>query len=267
MRAIARSILHEALTRALTDPGVGGGADPDAAIAAMFSGRPGLALKFDDVSKLFQNINGTGSVAATSDPVGYVTDISGNGNHAKAVANDTTRPLFAADVPRAIFDGSNDRLVTPSLNFTATDKISVVAHMTLLSDALSIPFETSDNAASNAGAFNLFRSFSGTDLTPLAYGSTLRYFSSPGYAAPATVVVTLLYDIAAVATVDQVKMRIGGVEVPVTGGTGTLGTGNFGNWPLNIGSRNGAYPANVSFRRLVVCGWALTPDELALLGG
>lgn len=61
---------------------------------------------------LFQDGAGTIAVTSDGDPVGYVEDRSGNGNHAKQSAS-TSRPLYRTDgsIHWLEFDGSNDFLV------------------------------------------------------------------------------------------------------------------------------------------------------------
>lgn len=59
---------------------------------------PSFTWKYDisDVSSLRQNTNGTTAVTADGDPVGYVTDLSGNGYHLIAVS-DSARPVYRTD--------------------------------------------------------------------------------------------------------------------------------------------------------------------------
>lgn len=58
--------------------------------------------------------------------------------------------------PYLFFDGADDSMVTPSINFTATDSMSVFAGITKQSDALSAMFiELSTTISSNNGTFAL----------------------------------------------------------------------------------------------------------------
>lgn len=69
-------------------------------------------------SALFQSNAGTTSAVANNDVVGYVTDKSGNGNHLKSTANDTTRPTLQGVGVRPVirFDGVNDLISCAALN-------------------------------------------------------------------------------------------------------------------------------------------------------
>ena len=75
-----------------------------------------LWLDADDTSVLFQNSGGTGAVSASSDPVGYAGDKSGNGRHfTKATSGE--RPTWQADGlatghDSLLFDDSDDNLTS-----------------------------------------------------------------------------------------------------------------------------------------------------------
>lgn len=61
---------------------------------------------------LFQSNAGTTAATVNGDAVGYIHDLSGNGNHYTSVADDTTRPTLqgAGTLPCLRFDGVNDVL-------------------------------------------------------------------------------------------------------------------------------------------------------------
>lgn len=86
-----------------------------------------LALyDISDNTSLKQNIDGTGAVA-DGDRVGYVADLSGNGQHMVAAANNTTRPIYRANAGRPYleFDEADDVLSTATPGLTAdTDVIA-----------------------------------------------------------------------------------------------------------------------------------------------
>jgi hypothetical protein len=82
--------------------------------ASLFAaGETGLWLSSSDIDSLFQLSNGTTAVAANNDPVGYWTDLSGNGNHCiQATAGN--RPLYKTAGPAVLFDGTTDYLSVAS---------------------------------------------------------------------------------------------------------------------------------------------------------
>ena len=109
--------LTQPLTRPLTSPGAGGGAAPTltddlAAIFAATSAK-GYMLRLDSAATLRQNSGGTGAVSSVSDPVGYATDLSGNGNHFTQ-ATSGNRALWNGT--GCDFDGVNDGLTRAALD-------------------------------------------------------------------------------------------------------------------------------------------------------
>lgn len=84
----------------------------------------GLQLWLDgaDLSTLRQNSNGTTAVTASSDPIGYWADKSGNGRNVLQ-ATSSYRPVFAAGVkglfPGVTFDGVDDFLESTASGATS----------------------------------------------------------------------------------------------------------------------------------------------------
>jgi len=79
-------------------------------VRALFSASDGIWIEFGDASQLNELYDQSGDVPAIGDPVGYITDQSGNGNHAtQEVSNN--RPTYGepVDGTRYIeFDGLDD---------------------------------------------------------------------------------------------------------------------------------------------------------------
>lgn len=136
------------------------------------------------------------------------------------------------------FDGVDDAYQTNSIDFTGTDKMTVWAGVTKLSDAaVGILAELSTIADSNFGAFYMtapsgtgangdFRFQSGGTI----YNSAVL---SGAVLAPVSVSVTGIGDISGTKKI----IRINGISL----GSGILpqGSGNYGNYPLFIGGRGG----------------------------
>lgn len=75
----------------------GFGANPDAAILALFAGgKQGVWYDPSDKSTLFQDVAGAIPVTKDGDPIGLMKDKSGNGNHATQSVS-TARPLYKTD--------------------------------------------------------------------------------------------------------------------------------------------------------------------------
>lgn len=175
----------------------------------------------------------------------WVSDVSIKelpGNHAYQSANTGYRPLLKQDANGKyylLFDGSNDYLVTPSIDFTAADKMTVLAGVRKLSDATNarVIAELSATTASNNGAFALQGPDAAGAATYLwqSKGTTLTDAQATSQVAPITNILTGIGDIAG----DSAILRVNGVQVDSD--TGDQGTGNYGNYPLYIGARAGSF--------------------------
>lgn len=150
------------------------------------------------------------------------------------------------------YDGTDDSFSTSSIDFSATDKMSVFAGVRKLSDATrGIVAELS--AAATSGAWNLnapnattTANYAFRNVGSLSGGDAV---TSSTFAAPTSNVLTALGDIAA----DVSQLRVNG-SVAATSAV-DLGTGNYGNYPLYIGRRNNAsLPFNGRDYGIIVVG-------------
>lgn len=78
-----------------------GGGVPAFDPATLFgAGDQGAVFNFGDETLIFQSNLGTGAVAAENDPIGYVTDLSGKGNH--AVQATAANKLLWRGIPKTL---------------------------------------------------------------------------------------------------------------------------------------------------------------------
>lgn len=159
--------------------------------------------------------------------------------------------------PYLRFDGTDDWLQTNSINFTGTDKITVVAGVRKLSDAASFPIiaELSSSWSANNGTFIMcaMGGVGGTYYAGSRGTSSSAVTSTAAYTPPITNILTLQGDIGA----DIAVLRINGTQN--NGSTSDQGSGNYGNYPLYIGRRGGAtLPFNGRLYGLIVRGAATT---------
>jgi hypothetical protein len=166
-------------------------------------------------------------------------------------------------LPYFAMDGSNDAWATAAIDFSATDKMSVFAGVTKLSDAATgMITELSAVAATNLGTFYL--------AGPWTAGSgSYRYLScgtsavnvpvDAGYPAPVTSVLAAQSSISA----PSALLRVNGVQEAIS--VASQGTGNFGAaYPLYIGARAGAtQPFNGRIYSLTVVGKLCSASEIA----
>jgi hypothetical protein len=137
-------------------------------------------------------------------------------------------------------NGSNQFMVTNSINFTATDKMTVWQGIRKLSSGVSVPMEFSTNVDTNASAFNLASDAAAANNWYFSSGSIaqgLIYASATTYAAPITNVIAVSYN-RAVTGSGQITPRVNALT-PTLAFTGTGSTGNFGNYPAYFFARGG----------------------------
>jgi len=183
-----------------------------------------------DLTTLFQNSNGTTAVAV-GDPVGYIADKSGNTNHAIQATSDR-RPVLreAGGLYYLEFDGANSCLATSAIDFSGGDQMSLSTGARKEGSSNQMIAELSDNIANNAGTFRLFGN--STLWRYSSKGSSLVSGTASPYNAPVTSILTGTSDISA----DQLTIRVDGVDKESV--TTNQGTGNYGNYVLNMGARN-----------------------------
>lgn len=161
------------------------------------------------------------------------------------------------------FDAVNDFLVTPSIDFSASDKMLVSAGVRKLSDAQrGMLIELGDGLLSE-GLFRI-QAPSSNGLNNYMWnsgGTITRNAIATGFAAPISNAITGLGDISG----DICRIRVNGALA--ADNTDDQGTGNFSNSPLYIGRRGGSsLPFSGFLHQLVIRGGAW-PDasELAQL--
>ena len=137
-------------------------------------------------------------------------------------------------------NGSSSAMSTNSIDFTATDKMTVVTGVRKLSDAtIGIALELSAIADSNNGTFLLAPSFNGLVAAGAYYSagakgtSIARVTSGATYVAPISNINTFIDSI----STPYAELKINGTQVSTN--TAGQGTGNFGNYPLYLFARAG----------------------------
>jgi len=128
---------------------------------------------------------------------------------------------------------------TNAINFTSTDKMTLVTGVRKLGSTLGVLWESSVDASSYNGGFFLTAPRNTSDYSCLTRGTTIfTEVTVSGYAAPITNIVSSLVNIASPSN----AMRINGIQVGNV--TTTLGGGSYGNYPLYLFARNNS---NIQF--------------------
>lgn len=230
---------------------------------SLFSiGAQGFWYDPSDFSTMFQDNAGATPVTATGQSVGLIRDKSGKGNHASQ-SNASFKPVLNQDASGfyyLAFDGTDDFLLTSSIDFRSTGDITAWLGVRKLSDAATgMAIELS--AAASAGTFS-FRVPQGAAATFsfASSGTSTGTATSPAsYAAPYTAVLTGIGNIAN----DRSILRLNGSQVAqdIVSDQGSVA---YGNYPLYIGRRGGSSLAlNARIYSLIGLGAAATALQLS----
>lgn len=206
------------------------------------NGEGGAIYDPSDMSTMYQDSAGTTPVTAAGDPVGRIEDKSGNGIHAVQDVDNSYRPTLEQDAGGKwylSFNGTSSYLRADGMDLSASDEVTVCsgAHKNVDTGNPKFICELSESVGSNNGTFYVAYPRSGGGNDDLGcfvqgYGFN-RSLTISGYASPLTSVVTMTSKISE----PSVKLRLNGVEIGSR--DETLGSGNFTNHSLYIGSRAG----------------------------
>jgi len=208
-------------------------------------------------------------VTGVGQPVWHILDKSGNNNHAFATSS-ATRPILRKNATTGAyyleFDGSDDFLVTNSIDFTATDKVSLFAGVRKLSDAApSVLVELSASIA-NVGTFNIQAPRTVNSYGVGVRGSILNGVDYSTYTAPISNVISLKLTTSATNYLGAINVKINGAAVAGVANSSATSTGKYGNYPLYIGRRGGALlPFNGHIYGLIGVGRLTTDSETIVL--
>jgi len=224
----------------------------------------GQRSAYDSDYRFVDVLAGGGSSVTVSAPT--LKMIAGNHRYQATSGNRPALRQSGGGIWYAQPDGSDDFLVTNSIDFSACNEVTLFTALRKLSDtALSLAVETSSNSGSNNGTFYLAAPVTaGSDLRFLSKGSTAgsATYSNAAVAAPVTVVATGIGDISA----DSSILRINGAQVATS--ASDQGSGNYGNYPAYFFRRGGASNPFNGYEIASLCiGRLCTADELALVEG
>jgi hypothetical protein len=165
-------------------------------------------------------------------------------------------------------NGSNQFMQTNSINFTATDKMTVWQGVRKLSLATTGALvELGTNSESVNGSFGLFIPTGASQFSNLIQlRGTARAAITIPTTAPVTEVLSVAYDIGEADILDEIKPRINGaIPSPIsTVVPGPAGTGNYGNYPAYFYARAGtSLPFNGHDYGSIARGAASTAAQIA----
>ena len=157
-------------------------------------------------------------------------------------------------------DGSDDGMVTPSLDLSATDKVAVFTACRKLSDAArGTIVELTASAAANNGSFHMTAPNAASATFGFeSKGTTLTDAVATSQTAPKTAVLTGIGNIAG----DSTILRVNGAQADQD--TGDQGTGNYSNAALYYFRRGGSsLPFNGYYYGDMIFAGTPTPAQIA----
>lgn len=163
------------------------------------------------------------------------------------------------------FDGVDDSLETGNVDFSATDKMTVVAGVTVNLSGARIIYEHGSSSDAGSGFGLKTGAISAGDATFNAYATSLTFRRTDTAAMPigAPRVVTHKIDIAGAAAADEQQSRFNGADPTYSSSVGTA-AGSFTSLPLYIGRRGGAsMPSAMNLFGLIVRGVSTTDPSAA----
>lgn len=230
----------------------------------------GFAYDPNDLTTMWQDQAKLLPVTGEGQPVWHILDKSGNNNHAFATSS-ATRPILQRNATTGAyylaFDGADDFLQTNNIDFTATDEVSLFTGVRKFSDANTAVVAELSTTSDNGKAFTLFApallgraKFLFRSVGSIADLSGGAFTTDTKYSAPFTVVAVGRAKI----SMDYMSLKLNGA---VVGDAITdQGTGNYGNYPLYIGRRNGtSLPFNGRIYSLICISRLTTDAETIVL--
>lgn len=156
------------------------------------------------------------------------------------------------------FDGTDDFLQTSSIDFTATNKVSLFVGVRKLSDASAgMVCELGSNVSTVAGTFFIAASPGAlAQITAASNGTVARFADATNLPAPISTVISASSDI----TANTLIIRANGTQRMKN--TVSQGGGKYANYPLHIGRRSGvSLPFNGHIYGLIGVGKLVSDTE------
>ena len=210
-------------------------------LESLFTGQKGILIDSVDAAVaaglVWQDAAGTILATAAGHPVGKIADVSGNGKHLTQ-STATARPTLTSYSGKLWleFDGIDDCLSTESIDFSASDEVSIMIgqRKTGTSTALAILAEL-------GSAYQNRFYLAAPETTSWPYTFLCRGASSAHVTQMATMASGTAPDTAVISATGSISANLSkiwrngsaGVD-----GTGDMGPGTFGYYPVFIGSRN-----------------------------
>lgn len=233
-------------------------------VQSLIGSSQGLWLDASDYNSMWQESTKATPVSGASQNLGYWGDTSGKGNHFNQ-ATLGARPVTGQDADGRRWvagDGLTKFMRSISnIDFTATDKVTIVVGLRKLADPVAGAMMLELNIGASAGSFSMRTPLnSGGAYFFRSQGSAFADATSSAFAAPHTAVLTGLGDISG----DRATLRVNGVQAAQS--TTDQGTSNYSSGVLYLMSRAGTSLFNSSrIYSIFIVGRSLSSGELSLI--
>lgn len=267
MRPVARSIIRNAVSRAISDPGVGGGVawSPE----TLFASAPGDYWDNQAANAFFQDSAATTPVSASGDPCGRF--VGQRGNH-WLQATSGSRPTYMVESGRKFvrFNGVDQLMQAAALALTGATKATMI--LGLRQRGFSTTGVVCENAPASAGVGG-FGAFVNNGAPSGSFGggfgsgpSDFVFNNGAGASSERTFVATLVFDPAGASGDARIPLRMDGANVDESQaaavgtptGTGLTQTG------FTLGARSGGtLYSQIDVHCGILVGGELTGADLA----
>ena len=251
---IARSIASP-IARSIVGSGGGGRTIWTPPIPAL------VWLSAYDTATLFQNIAGTTPVTAHGQPIGYVADKSGNGNHFASTADTTVRPAYDLIGEKAgiLFNASAVKSLRRAMDLSAVTELTICVAIERLNNATNRPIIDQNNAS--APGFQVSYTTPATNLRAASGGSVMQLNTRTDLSGSAGGESHVIVSFHKISAPSLVSSEVNGVASTPT--TTSQGTGGFQNGVVAIGSRvDSALTLSAKIRELLIFDSIVSGDNL-----
>lgn len=221
-------------------------------------GAQGLYLAPWNLASMFQDASMAQPVTAAGQTVAKMLDLSGNGN--TVTFTDATLEIDSTGRPYVAFNGTSTFGLTSAINFTAADKMTVIAGVSAdIADAAIRMIVNLNGTGFNAFSLQAPNSSAGAVSAVASGASGSAAASKTGLSSPMLATLTLQADIAANTT----TLRVNGVVAQTA--TSAMGGGTFANAAVGIGRQSNSAQRYLkgNLYGLLVCGADVNSTAIA----
>lgn len=266
MRPVARSIIRNAVSRAISDPGVGGGGGFD--ILSIFVGKQGGFYEAAGLSAMYEDTGDATPATAADDPVASLHDATGNGNRLLAQAGKELLLKFDAD-GTPYFNSATGRCMYSEgvFDLSASSDVTVFGLALNTSNSGTGVFaELSSNGNTTAGSFYVAAPNGGGGEIGFSVTSAYANYNGPETYFSGIFAAKLRLAGGASAVTGVINRADSGLTVVGTAAAGPFSATQKLNFMARTASATVSLPTNHNAYCMGVVSGHLTDAEISQLG-